>query len=461
MKQPAHSQQKYRILIVDDEPDVLSSLVDFISNENYLIDAELDSRVALETIKTVTYDLILTDLMMPVVSGMDIVAAVKASGKDTLVIVVTGHATLNTAIESLQLGVYDYVRKPLQFSEIKSILNRAIDKIDLQKLNNELNDKNKRILKKLSFLIEVNKIMYQLTDFDTVMEMVMDTLDEYFEFSRCAFLKEDLKDDTYRVVQQIGFEKLKDTFRFSIGSYINHQKISTSGFTSVVVKNAQIRIDNQIIDFEPSLLFLLPLSFQGHIIGYILLSNNQNIEPDDETKTLLNVFLAQVAPAIHSLLASVSSRPDIEGDIVHLIRNQLNYARSVLSPVAFAIFRFEFYSPAGDLFSIRDMVDDIHKFVNVNIKAPALIKWQAQDTVLIIFPETDLFDVESMSVSLKQEILKKVSPKEPEAKINLIHACVSSAEKEETARNVIEKLWAKLIHEAQMVKNSKGLVHIN
>ncbi len=455
--------KKYRILVVDDEPDVLASIVDSIADEKYEIDSEIDSRAALQTIKDNTYDLVLTDLMMPDVSGMDIVSAVKNSGKDTLVVVITGHATLNTAIESLQLGVYDYVRKPFQSAELKSLLNRATEKLDLQRANIALNAKNKRILEKLSFLIEVSKIMYQMTRLDDVIQMVMDTLNEYFGFKRCAFFTEDLKNDSFQVLQQVGMDNLITAdFCFTDASYINHKKISGNAVTIINSKDDHIQIDEKSIKFQRGRLYFLPLTFQGQIIGYvILLEPPEKEDLDDEILTLLNVYLAQIAPAIHSLVASSSFQPAVEGNMVHLIRSQLNYAHSILSPVAFTLFRFEFYSPAGDLFSIQDMVENVHKFVNMSVKPPALVKWQAQDTALIIFPETDLFDIESVSVALKQEILTKVKPKEPDAHISLIHACLSSMEGNESAAVILEKIWAKLFYEVQLVKNTKGLVHIN
>lgn len=455
-------QKKYQILVVDDEPDVLDSIVDSISDDTYIIESETDSAVALTKIEKTAYDLVLTDLMMPGVTGMDIVSAIQKSTADTLVIVITGHATLNTAIESLQLGVYDYVRKPFQGSELKSILKRATEILDLQRANTQLNEKNKRILEKLSFIIDVSEIMYQLTNFDALIEMLMDTLDSYFGFGRCAFLKEDLKNDTFHIARQTGMDFLDSNFYFLGSSYINHQKVPENRPSVILVNNGQIKIDDRMISFHSGRLYLLPLMFQGHVIGYVIIEQDlEETQASDETLTLLNVFLAQIAPAIHGLIAANPGGLAADGDLVHFIRNQVNYARSVLSPVGFAIFRFEFNSPSGDMFSIQDMFENVQKFVKTHISPPTRARWLTQDTVLLVFPETDLFDVESESVSLKQAILSDVLPKEPDSKINIIHACLSSADRVDSAADVLTQLWTKLFHEAQMAKNEKSLLHTN
>ncbi len=456
------AQKKYRILVIDDEPDVLDSIVDSISDDTYIIESETDSAAALAKINNTGYDLVLTDLMMPGVTGMDIVSAIQKSAADTLVIVITGHATLNTAIESLQLGVYDYVRKPFQSLELKSILKRATEILDLQRANKQLNEKNKRILEKLSFIIDVSEIMYQLTNLDALIEMLMDTVESYFGFERCAFLKEDLKNDTFHIARQTGLDRLDHTFYFSGSSYINHQKVPENRLSVILINDGQIKIDDRLISFDPGRLYLLPLMFQGHVIGFVLLAQDiKEAEANDETITLLNVFLAQIAPAIHGLIAANPGGLAADGDLVHFIRNQLNYARSVLSPVGFTIFRFEFNSPSGDMFSIQDMFENVQKFVGTHVNSPTRVRWLTQDTVLLVFPETDLFDVESESVSLKHAILSEVLPKEPDSKINIIHACLSSADRVDSAVDVMTRLWSKLFHEVQMAKNEKSLVHIN
>ncbi|HHM01422.1 MAG TPA: response regulator, partial [Caldithrix abyssi] len=101
-------EERYRILIIDDEADVLQTIADSIRSDRYVVQTESDPRRALDRLKNENFDIVLTDLMMPGVSGMDIVHYIAGRERaDTEVVVITAHATVQTAIESLQMGVYD------------------------------------------------------------------------------------------------------------------------------------------------------------------------------------------------------------------------------------------------------------------------------------------------------------------------------------------------------------------
>ena len=104
--------QQINILIVDDEKAVADILKDCISNEKRSIDVCFDGLKAIDHIQNNFYDLIIVDLVMPKVGGIDVLKYAKKANPDVQVIIITGYASLETAIMAIKEGAYDYIRKP-------------------------------------------------------------------------------------------------------------------------------------------------------------------------------------------------------------------------------------------------------------------------------------------------------------------------------------------------------------
>ena len=135
---PNVTDQQINILIVDDEKAVADVLKDFISDEGRSIDVCHDGLEGIDHIQNNLYDLIIVDLMMPKVGGLDVLKYAKKANPDVLVIIITGYASLETAIMAVKEGAYDYIRKPCKLEEIKIAVNNATDKIKLFRENRGL-----------------------------------------------------------------------------------------------------------------------------------------------------------------------------------------------------------------------------------------------------------------------------------------------------------------------------------
>lgn len=132
------TDQQINILIVDDEKAVADVLKDFISDEGRSIDVCHDGLEGIDHIQNNLYDLIIVDLMMPKVGGLDVLKYAKKANPDVLVIIITGYASLETAIMAVKEGAYDYIRKPCKLEEIRIAVNNATDKIKLFRENRGL-----------------------------------------------------------------------------------------------------------------------------------------------------------------------------------------------------------------------------------------------------------------------------------------------------------------------------------
>lgn len=133
------TSRQTKILIIDDEKAVADILKDFLSdNQGTLIDTCYDGLTGIECIQKNFYDLIIVDLVMPKVGGLNILRYAKKTNPQVLVIIITGHASLETALVAIKEGAYDYIRKPCKLEEIRIVVDNAIDKIKLYRENREL-----------------------------------------------------------------------------------------------------------------------------------------------------------------------------------------------------------------------------------------------------------------------------------------------------------------------------------
>lgn len=120
---------KLRIMVLDDEPIVCKRLKPALEKQGYEVDTFTQSTDAMEQIKQTDYDIIVTDLKMKGVDGMELLTEAKRRSPRTEVIVITGFATLETARQSFQKGVFDFIAKPFKLSEIQEVVKRAEAKI--------------------------------------------------------------------------------------------------------------------------------------------------------------------------------------------------------------------------------------------------------------------------------------------------------------------------------------------
>lgn len=120
---------RLKIMVLDDEPIVCKRLKPALEKQGYQVDAFTLSSDAMEQIQEVEYDIIITDLKMKGIDGMQLLTEAKRRSPKTEVIVITGFATMDTAKESFHKGVFDFIAKPFKLSEIQDAVSRAEAKI--------------------------------------------------------------------------------------------------------------------------------------------------------------------------------------------------------------------------------------------------------------------------------------------------------------------------------------------
>lgn len=152
--------ESFRILIVDDNREIRAILEEYLREEGYDAQGAGDGKEALALHLDSPFDLIITDLNMPGMTGIELIRELVKDGHTTEFIIITGYASLDTAIEAVKAGAFDYIVKPFRIEELKVVIKNARDKIMLTKANKQLFDKLK------NFYVEVSKYRKWLDDDD-------------------------------------------------------------------------------------------------------------------------------------------------------------------------------------------------------------------------------------------------------------------------------------------------------
>jgi DNA-binding NtrC family response regulator len=134
------SSSDLRVLVVDDDVDLREALTEYISRMGVKVRTAGSVAEAQNFLRSepIPFDLVLTDLKIPGGSGMDVLRAANSRNPDSLVTIITGYATIETAIEAIRLGAYDYITKPFSLNEIGVQLRNMIERVTLSKENARL-----------------------------------------------------------------------------------------------------------------------------------------------------------------------------------------------------------------------------------------------------------------------------------------------------------------------------------
>jgi two-component system response regulator HydG len=128
----------YRILVVDDERPTRLLMEKELPRAGYVVTTAESGEEALEKVRTQDFDVILLDLKMPGIGGMEALRRVRNSGASGEVVILTGHPDVDSAIEAMKSGAYDYLTKPFKLSELEEVLRRAAERKRLERENTAL-----------------------------------------------------------------------------------------------------------------------------------------------------------------------------------------------------------------------------------------------------------------------------------------------------------------------------------
>ncbi len=297
-----------KILVVDDEKRMCESLRTLLSKAGYNVTAVEKGEEALSKIHKNDFDLVITDIKMPQVDGLDILKAARNKDETALVILMTGYASLESAISAINEGAYDYLMKPIEFSDLKLTIQRALEKRradkDRSNLLMELQERNLELRKKVEELDALYKAGMSLSTTESLKELlhrIVSLATQVIEAQSGSIMLIQKPEDILTIEAAIGLDvDIVQHTRLDLGSSIAGH-VAQKGAPLIV---EDIEKDARFSHFSRKhyatrSLLCVPLKVKDKVLGVINLSDKKTGNPfTDDDLRLLTTFASQAAVAI-------------------------------------------------------------------------------------------------------------------------------------------------------------------
>ena len=176
-------EESPRVLVVDDEKVIREILSDFLTMEGYVVRTVEDGDSALRELERRSYNLVISDLKMPGMGGLELLEKIAELKTNVLTVIMTGFGTVETAIEAMKKGAYDYILKPFKIEEVVHVVERGLDRQRLQTENIRL--------KEAVSLYKISEAISQSLSLDTVLDVILDAVLVEAEADVAALLLQD------------------------------------------------------------------------------------------------------------------------------------------------------------------------------------------------------------------------------------------------------------------------------
>ena len=279
-----------KILVIDDEEIIHHLLQDSLSDRGYTVTTAQSGSEALKKIKEEPYDVVITDIRMPDISGIRILEEVKESHPRIMVIVMTGFASVETAQEAIRLGAYDYVTKPFEMEEIDFAVNRAVEarrliianenlNRELREFNTQLEDKIAERTQKLAAIYRIGKEISSTLELSEVLKIIADRTIHVLDSEIISILLLDERGEL-TIKQDIGLNNgIAEETRLKLGERISGWVAENRKAILIedIEKDPRFAKDNQEKYYTHSLISA-PLIFKDRVLGVVNVNNKKSRE---------------------------------------------------------------------------------------------------------------------------------------------------------------------------------------
>jgi signal transduction histidine kinase/FixJ family two-component response regulator len=317
-----------RVLVIDDEEVVRQLLDRTLTGKDYFVETVEDGSEALEKINNNTFDLLITDLKMPRVDGMEVLRELKKVNPYAEVIIITGYPTIELAVEAIKIGAFDFICKPFDIEEILLVIARSLEKQRFNLAHFQLSE--------IKTLFEANKAITAAPNLNDLLTRILGSALEIAKAKRGCIMLVDEQAQELRIKVAYGVsQELIDTTRIKIGEGV-FGRVAREGIPLLLNKTEEVRRFQKEnypqYESEPFLgipLTSIPIRSQRNILGVINISDKISGDSFTEReKTLLSVLAGQTAVAIENANLYSELQHKIE-DLKQTI-NKLHYTQNQL-----------------------------------------------------------------------------------------------------------------------------------
>ena len=319
---PAAEPAKARILVVDDEDQVVAIFRDLLTQQGYDVVSSDNGDDAIAKVTSEKFDLVLTDINLPGVDGLEVVRAAKAADKDTVVILITGYASTTTAIDALRQGAYDYITKPFDLWETNKAIERGLESRSLvvqnrklieqlERANSELQQheeilrrKVERATDRMATLYESGKAMSLSLSLQSTCEVVVAVAARITGARACLLFLHDQTSDDYSAEAAFGIpEERYKQLRFSMGIGYHGQVVQNAQPALVTDLTETVGVEDVLSALRANSAVIVPLTSNEAVVGTITAVDREpGGEFTSDDQEVLKMLASQATIAIQNAI---------------------------------------------------------------------------------------------------------------------------------------------------------------
>ncbi len=293
--------------MVDDEESILSLLSEVLTGEGYKVDGVTSGFDALKKMKENSFDVMLLDLKLPKMDGIEVLRSVKRIDPQLPVIMMTGHVSLESAVDSMRHGAYDYITKPFNLEQALAAVNRGWEKRALESQNQQLLDDLKKKIFELEVLYEVSNAVSYASNYKQLMRSLLSSLRKVVEYdlSACLLARDKKGWIYYEVVNPVNSSFVKQVknnliklYNSENGTKVPLDKISAETINLNREKDCSEKARGKT-KVKSSLYALI--TYQDKTTGVIEITSSREDAFTQRDKKLLDTIASQISVTLQSM----------------------------------------------------------------------------------------------------------------------------------------------------------------
>ena len=316
---PAHPEDprpQPRILVVDDEPQVVQIFHELLAQRGYDVEVSSDGDDAIRRVTSGRFDLVLTDINLPGVDGLEVVRAAKAADKDTCVILITGYASTTTAIDALRQGAYDYITKPFDLWETAKAIERGLESrflvgenrrlvSRLEEANRELQQHEqilsrmvKEATQRMALLYEAGMEISTSLSLQTTVNVIVNQVSKLTRATSVILFLLDTESGDYVAEAGLGIPESRiKSLRFGMNDALHGQAVRNAKPVLLPDVAETVGVEPFLADLGTSSVVIVPLLSNESVMGTITALNRDGgpFTPDDQDVLLMFASQASIA----------------------------------------------------------------------------------------------------------------------------------------------------------------------
>jgi putative nucleotidyltransferase with HDIG domain len=286
-----HPEDRPRVLVVDDEKFIRDIIADFLGMEGYIVRTAEDGTSAVNELERARYDMVISDLKMPKMGGLDLLKEVARVHPDTLTVIMTGFGTVETAIDAMKRGAYDYILKPFKVEEIVHIVQRGLEKRRLAAENLRLREALSlyKVSEAIAASLSLDEVVSTLSE-SALSEVRSDLVTTWLADGEGNFV---LRSTNYSALLEEGEElgeldPAKVVERLAAGPITEHGARARELFLAHPSR-------------QVSSLIVVPLKMRDRLLGFVsTVSLTASRRFDEGQRKLLSIIASRAAAAIEN-----------------------------------------------------------------------------------------------------------------------------------------------------------------